>query len=203
MPYLWRRLTPEQQQLILQYRKRLKRPWHRPPHFRPGKHLLSPHRCLLRTSAIHRPLAGTHGGVFRTAPGHPARIPRRVVRPAKPLSRARPVPGRSRQSERFSANSTAPPPSAGTARKTNAGAKSGTPSRTVPCGIRTTFGPLSTTSIIIRSNTAMWINGPTGRFPVRWISLLKWARTGLALWKQYPSWTMARAGTTERPPPTA
>lgn len=36
MPYLWRRLTPEQQQVILQHRKHLKRPWHRPPHFDQG-----------------------------------------------------------------------------------------------------------------------------------------------------------------------
>ena len=36
MPYLWRRLTPEKQQAILQYRKRLKRPWHRPPHYDQG-----------------------------------------------------------------------------------------------------------------------------------------------------------------------
>ena len=36
MPYLWRKLTPEKQQTILQYRKLLKRPWHRPPHFDQG-----------------------------------------------------------------------------------------------------------------------------------------------------------------------
>jgi putative transposase len=36
MPYLWRRLTPEKQQALLQYRQRLKRPWHRPPHFDQG-----------------------------------------------------------------------------------------------------------------------------------------------------------------------
>ena len=36
MPYLWRRLTPEKQQALLEYRKRLKRPWHRPPHFNQG-----------------------------------------------------------------------------------------------------------------------------------------------------------------------
>jgi putative transposase len=36
MPYLWRKLTPGNRLAILQYRKWLKRPWHRPPHFDQG-----------------------------------------------------------------------------------------------------------------------------------------------------------------------
>ena len=36
MPYLWRRLTPERREALLVYRKLLKRPWHRPPHFDQG-----------------------------------------------------------------------------------------------------------------------------------------------------------------------
>ncbi|MFD0893176.1 transposase [Luteolibacter ambystomatis] len=33
MSYAWRSLTPELRKLFLLQRKRLKRPWHRPPHF--------------------------------------------------------------------------------------------------------------------------------------------------------------------------
>jgi putative transposase len=36
MSYLWRRLTPEKRQEVLEYRQLLKRPWHRPPHYQQG-----------------------------------------------------------------------------------------------------------------------------------------------------------------------
>ena len=54
MPYLWRRLTPEKQQAILQYRKRLKRPWHRPPHFDQG----NIHYHLTGACFEHQPFIG-------------------------------------------------------------------------------------------------------------------------------------------------
>lgn len=36
MAYLWRMLSPEARDAILKYRKRLRRPWHRPPHYDQG-----------------------------------------------------------------------------------------------------------------------------------------------------------------------
>lgn len=36
MSYLWRKLTPSKREEILEYRKLLKRPWHRPPYYQQG-----------------------------------------------------------------------------------------------------------------------------------------------------------------------
>lgn len=52
--YLWRRLTPEQRATILTYRQRLKRPWHRPPHFGKG----SIHYHLSAACYEHQPHIG-------------------------------------------------------------------------------------------------------------------------------------------------
>ena len=54
MPYLWRKLTPERRSAWLAYRKLLKRPWHRPPHFDQG----SIHYHLTGTCFEHRPHIG-------------------------------------------------------------------------------------------------------------------------------------------------
>jgi len=76
MPYLWRRLTPEKQQALLQYRQRLKRPWHRPPHYQQGNifyHLTV--ACFEHQSFIgHSPerMAGFSELLLDTLPESPA-----------------------------------------------------------------------------------------------------------------------------------
>jgi len=54
MPYLWRKLTPENRQAILQYRQWLKRPWHRPPHYDQG----AIHYHLVGACFEHQPHTG-------------------------------------------------------------------------------------------------------------------------------------------------
>ena len=55
MPYLWRKLTPEQRAEILEDRKRFGRPWHSPPHFE-----YEGTRTFLLTAACfeHNPIIG-------------------------------------------------------------------------------------------------------------------------------------------------
>lgn len=54
MPYLWRQLTERQREELLAQRKRLGRPWHRPPHFDRG----SIHYHLVAACYEHRPHIG-------------------------------------------------------------------------------------------------------------------------------------------------
>ena len=54
MPYLWRKLTPEKRQAILQYRQWLNRPWHRPPHYDQG----AIHYHLVGACFEHQPHIG-------------------------------------------------------------------------------------------------------------------------------------------------
>ena len=54
MAYLWRKLTPERREALLAYRKLLKRPWHRPPHFDQG----AIHYHLTGACFEHRPHVG-------------------------------------------------------------------------------------------------------------------------------------------------
>ena len=54
MPYLWRRLTPDQRSEILRHRRKNGRPWHRPPHFHEGVR----HYHVVAACYEHRPHIG-------------------------------------------------------------------------------------------------------------------------------------------------
>jgi putative transposase len=54
MAYLWRRLSPEAREVLLKYRKRLRRPWHRPPHYDQG----NIHYHLVGACYEHQPYIG-------------------------------------------------------------------------------------------------------------------------------------------------
>jgi putative transposase len=56
--YLWRRMTPQQQQEALQHRQQYRRPWHGPPHY------TSECQVYLFTAACyeHRPIVGARAG---------------------------------------------------------------------------------------------------------------------------------------------
>ncbi|MFC7338369.1 transposase [Haloferula chungangensis] len=54
MPYQWRNLTPAEREKLLAFRKRLRRPWHRPPHFGGG----SVHYHLTAACYEHKPIIG-------------------------------------------------------------------------------------------------------------------------------------------------
>jgi putative transposase len=54
MAYLWRKLTPEKRAAIFEYRKRLRRPWHRPPHYNQG----NIHYHLTGSCFEHQPFIG-------------------------------------------------------------------------------------------------------------------------------------------------
>lgn len=54
MAYLWRRLSPEAREALLKYRKRLRRPWHRPPHYDQG----NIHYHLVGACYEHQPHIG-------------------------------------------------------------------------------------------------------------------------------------------------
>ena len=58
MPYLWRRLNPAQRKELLAYRKLMRRPWHRPPHFEQGiRHFLLTAACYEHRVVIGRSAA--------------------------------------------------------------------------------------------------------------------------------------------------
>lgn len=54
MAYLWRRISPEARKSLLEYRKRLRRPWHRPPHYDQG----NIHYHLVGACYEHQPHIG-------------------------------------------------------------------------------------------------------------------------------------------------
>ena len=54
MPYQWRSLTPTQRADLLAYRKQLRRPWHRPPHYGGG----AIHYHLTAACYEHKPIIG-------------------------------------------------------------------------------------------------------------------------------------------------
>jgi len=55
VPYLWRKLTPDQRDELLAYRRLMRRPWHRPPHFGRG----FAHYVITAACFEHRPIIGS------------------------------------------------------------------------------------------------------------------------------------------------